>query len=221
MPNRKKYLVTKDERKRHLQVATAIVLGLFIVSMTATIPRRHGEPQSTVPTTEKTIDDSSESLSPTNETSKTPVSKAPIPETTIPETHLVTKVVDGDTIKVDGNDVRIRLIGVNTPETVSSSKPVECYGPEASSYLSNLILGKYVGLESDSNVGDTDVYNRPLRYVYYQGENLSYKLILNGYGKEASYGNDYKYRSSFVAAESDARNNGRGLWMRNGCNGAT
>ena len=135
-----------------------------------------------------------------------------------PATYLVTKVVDGDTIYVDGIGTRIRLIGVNTPETVDSSKPVECYGPEASNYLRNLILGRYVGLESDSLSGDVDKYGRPLRYVYYNNENINQKIILGGYGKEASYGSSYKYQSEFDASEKYAKQNDLGLWSPSTCN---
>lgn len=138
----------------------------------------------------------------------------------VAEKYLVTKVVDGDTIYVSGIDTRIRLIGVNTPETVSTSKPVQCFGPESSNYLKTLLLNKYVGLESDEASGDVDIYNRPLRYVYYNGENVNQKLILEGYGKEASYGTEYKYRSQFVASEKFAITNNKGLWSPNTCNGS-
>lgn len=137
----------------------------------------------------------------------------------VPENYYVTKIVDGDTIYVSGIDTRIRLIGINTPETVKSSTPVQCYGPESSSFLSNLILGKYVGLESDYSAGDRDQYGRPLRYVYFNGENVNYKIIYEGYGYEASYGSDYKYSDDFIKAENDASANGRGLWSPTTCNG--
>ena len=135
------------------------------------------------------------------------------------ETYLVTKVVDGDTIYVSGIKTRIRLIGVDTPETVDSRKPVQCFGPEASKYLSSLILGKYVGLEYDSSVGDKDVYDRLLRYVYLDGESVNQKIILDGYGREASYGSSYRYRDVFLASQEYAKNNGLGLWSVNTCNG--
>ncbi len=137
----------------------------------------------------------------------------------VPETYLVTKVVDGDTIYVAGIETRIRLIGVNTPETNNPSKPVQCYGPEASSYLTSLLLGKNVGLESDAASGEIDPYGRPLRYVYYNGENVNQKLIMEGYGKEADYGSEYKYRLQFVESEKYAFINGKGLWSLSTCGG--
>lgn len=135
----------------------------------------------------------------------------------ISESYFVTKVVDGDTIYVSGIKTRIRLIGIDTPEIHNG--PVQCYGPEASDYLTGLILGKYVGLESDAASGDVDIYGRPLRYVYYNGENVNQKILLEGYGKEASYGSEYKYRSQFIKSEQDAIASNKGLWSPSTCNG--
>lgn len=134
-----------------------------------------------------------------------------------PEEYLVTKVVDGDTIYVSGIETRIRLIGIDTPEIHNG--PVQCYGPEASNYLTGLILGKYVGLESDAASGDMDRYGRPLRYVYYNGENVNQKILLEGYGREADFGSEYKYRTEFVESEKSAITNNRGLWSPSTCNG--
>lgn len=135
----------------------------------------------------------------------------------IPENYYVTKIVDGDTIYVSGIKTRIRLIGINTPEIHNG--PVQCYGPEASDYLAGLILGKYVGLEDDAASGDVDIYGRPLRYIYYNGENVNQKILLEGYGKEASYGSEYKYRDKFVESEKSAIANNKGLWSPATCNG--
>ena len=135
----------------------------------------------------------------------------------IPENYYVTKIVDGDTIYVSGIETRIRLIGINTPEIHNG--PVQCYGPEASDYLAGLILGKYVGLEDDAASGDVDIYGRPLRYIYYNGENVNQKILLEGYGKEASYGSEYKYRDKFVESEKSAITNNKGLWSPATCNG--
>lgn len=135
----------------------------------------------------------------------------------IPEKYYVIKIVDGDTIYVSGIDTRIRLIGINTPEIHNGS--LQCYGPEASDYLEGLILGKYVGLESDAASGDVDKYGRLLRYVYYNGENVNQKILLEGYGKEASYGSEYKYRSQFIKSEQNAIIGNKGLWSPSTCNG--
>lgn len=135
----------------------------------------------------------------------------------VPENYFVTKIVDGDTIYVSGIETRIRLIGINTPEIHNG--PVQCYGPEATDYLAGLILGKYVGLEYDAASGDIDRYGRPLRFVYYNGENVNQKILLEGYGKETSYGSEYKYRDIFVESEKSAIAGNKGLWSPVTCNG--
>lgn len=140
-------------------------------------------------------------------------------EKSVPEKYLVTKVVDGDTIYVRGLQERIRLIGVNTPETVSSSTPIQCFGPEASDYLKRLLLGKYIGLEYDAGSGDTDKYGRLLRYVYLDGKNVNQMIIMNGYGVEASYNSDYEYRSQFLETQKYASSNDMGLWSPSTCDG--
>ena len=135
--------------------------------------------------------------------------------------YKVTKVVDGDTIWVDmgGKTAKIRFIGVNTPETVSSSTPVQCYGPEASNYVKTRLTGQNVMLESDSSQGNTDYYGRLLRYVYINGENLNFLLIKYGYGFEYTFKSAYKYQELFMAAETEAKANLRGLWSPLTCNG--
>ena len=75
----------------------------------------------------------------------------------------VTRVVDGDTIVVEGN-LKVRFIGVNTPETVDPRRPVQCFGHEASDFNKSLLEGKVVRLVKD--ISDTDKYGRLLRYVY-------------------------------------------------------
>lgn len=146
-------------------------------------------------------------------------SKIVIAEQTPPEIYPVTKVVDGDTLWVDINGVntKIRLIGVNTPETVSPSKPVECYGPEASNYTKSMLDGKYVGLEADSSQGDVDIYGRALRYVYINHQNFNFLLIANGYGFEYTFNTPYKYQSNFKSIEVEAKTNLRGLWSPENC----
>ena len=133
----------------------------------------------------------------------------------------VVRVIDGDTIiiKENGNQLRVRMIGVDTPETVNQSKPVQCFGPQASDYAKQTLTGKYVGLESDPSQDNTDYYGRLLRYVYIDGENFSYQLIKNGYGREYTYNIPYIYQSEFKKAEAEAKQLGRGLWNPAGCNG--
>ena len=126
----------------------------------------------------------------------------------------VVRVVDGDTIliKYNGEDTKLRIIGINTPETVDSRKPIECFGPEASSYLSALLTGKSVSIETDYTQDDTDKYGRLLRYVYLDNEDVGYKIISGGYGYEYTYNIPYQKQSQYKNAQAEAMENGVGLW---------
>lgn len=135
----------------------------------------------------------------------------------IQKTYLVTKVIDGDTINVnvDGKTAAIRLIGIDTPETVDPRRPVGCFGKKASDETKRLLEGKGVVLNRD--VSETDKYNRLLRYVFLplgSGENLFVNdyLIRQGFAKTLTYPPDVKYDSRFLQAEKEARDNLRGLW---------
>lgn len=122
---------------------------------------------------------------------------------------VVTNVIDGDTFTIEGGKV-VRMIGMDTPETVHPSKPVQCYGKEASVKTTELIEGQKVRLEKD--VSETDKYKRLLRYVW-KGEILINELLVKeGYAQSSSYPPDIKYQDKFIAAQKDARDNQRGLW---------
>lgn len=140
-----------------------------------------------------------------------------------PQTNLVivTRVVDGDTIIVDlnGTQEKIRLIGVDTPETVDPRKPVQCFGKEASSFTKNLLEGKEVRLESDPSQGDHDKYGRLLRYVFLSdGMFANKEIIAQGYGHEYTYRTPYQYQTDFKTAERTARELLKGLWSPTACN---
>ena len=136
-------------------------------------------------------------------------------------TYTVSRVVDGDTIDVliDGSAQRVRLIGVNTPETVDPNSPQECFGREASDFMKSLLAGKSVSLEADSSQTDRDKYGRLLRYVYLGSENVNLKLISEGYAYEYTYNVPYKYQAQFKNAQREAEAANRGLWSPNTCNG--
>lgn len=128
--------------------------------------------------------------------------------------YRVIRVVDGDTLHVSVGcvDTDVRLIGVNTPETVDPGKPVECYGPEASARTHQLLDGHSVYLEYDPAQGRHDRYGRTLAYVWLAHRLVNRNLIMHGYGHaETQYGS-YRYESSFLAAEHTAQTHHRGLW---------
>jgi micrococcal nuclease len=127
----------------------------------------------------------------------------------------VIKVVDGDTIDVsiNGTTERIRLIGINTPETVDPRKPVECFGREASAKAKELLANKKVYLEADPTQGERDKYNRLLRYVFLEdGNSFNLLMIKEGYAYEYTYDIPYKYQVEYKQAQKDAQNGKIGLW---------
>lgn len=138
--------------------------------------------------------------------------------------YAVTSVVDGDTIKVNINGTveTLRLIGMDTPETVDPRKPVQCFGKEASNKAKELLVGTKVRLEKDSTQGELDKYGRTLAYVHRE-DGLFYNkyMIEQGYAHEYTYNTPYKYQAEFKAAQKSAQENLRGLWSPSTCNGDT
>jgi micrococcal nuclease len=134
----------------------------------------------------------------------------------------VVKVVDGDTITVlvDGERQTVRLIGINTPETVDPRRPVECFGKEASVRAKELLRGKSVRLTADPTQADRDRYNRLLRYVYLEdGMLFNQVMIEEGYAYEYTYERPYQYQMAFKEAQKRAQEQMKGLWDSKTCNG--
>ena len=124
-------------------------------------------------------------------------------------------VIDGDTvdIKLDGRTERVRLIGVNTPETKHPTKPIECFGPEASAYMTQLLpKGTDVRIERDTEARDR--YGRMLLYLYRNSDNLfiNLDLISRGYGTPMSIEPNTFHRNEFVHAAALAEASNVGLW---------
>ena len=124
----------------------------------------------------------------------------------------VTRVIDGDTIVVliGGTEYRVRYIGIDTPETVHPTRPVQPYGPEASEFNKKLVDGETVFLERD--VSQTDEYGRLLRYVWLGDELVNAVLVREGYAQVATYPPDVKYQHVFLELQREARDKKRGLW---------
>jgi micrococcal nuclease len=124
----------------------------------------------------------------------------------------IVRVVDGDTLVVDG-DERVRLIGINTPETKDPRRPVECFGREASAAAEALLPpGTEVVLEAD--VEATDRYGRTLAYVRRLPDGLfvNLDLVARGFAEVATYPPNVRYVDDLVAAQREAREQDRGLW---------
>jgi len=127
----------------------------------------------------------------------------------------VIRIIDGDTIVIRENGVeqKVRLIGIDTPETVDPRKEVECFGKEASLKAESLLLGESVRLEADFSQGDKDKYGRLLRYVFLtDGTHANLVLIQEGFAHEYTYDLPYKYQELFKEAEQNARSLKKGLW---------
>jgi micrococcal nuclease len=124
----------------------------------------------------------------------------------------VTRVVDGDTVHVllDGNDVTVRLIGIDTPETVAPGRPVECYGPEASRFTTERLTGKDVRLEFDRDL--IDPFGRTLAYVWLGGQLFNQTLVAQGFAEAKSYPPNTAHQPALDAAEDLARRANRGRW---------
>jgi len=130
------------------------------------------------------------------------------------DTATVLRVIDGDTlvVKVDGREEKVRLIGVDTPETVHPNKPVEYFGKEASAFTKRMAEGKEVRLEADPENDDRDRYGRLLRYVWLpDGRLLNLLIVQEGYG-HAYTKYPFSRMEEFRKAEREARELGRGLW---------
>lgn len=139
------------------------------------------------------------------------------------EKGIVKRVVDGDTlvVLVNGLEEKIRLIGVNTPESVGkyAGKP-QFYGKEASNYTKRQLLGKHIYLEADR--GPTDKYGRNLRYVWLKKpdeavlkDDLFNAILLSkGYGNVMIIAPNDKYKDIFYTLEGIAKLNKLGVWSK-------
>jgi micrococcal nuclease len=124
----------------------------------------------------------------------------------------VVRVIDGDTIVVSGNR-HVRLIGVDTPETVDPNRPVGCFGKEASAFLKTLLSpGAAVRLVGD--VEQEDRYGRLLAYVYRRSDGLfvNAELVRQGFAHVLTIAPNVAHADEFVALARDARNASAGLW---------
>ena len=122
---------------------------------------------------------------------------------------LVTRVIDGDTIEIQGS-VKVRYIGIDTPETVDPRASVQCFGKEAAEKNRELVEGKIVLLERD--VSDTDRYGRLLRYVWIGDVLVNESLVKEGYAYSSAYPPDVKYQDRFDKAQEFAQERNFGLW---------
>lgn len=132
-----------------------------------------------------------------------------------PGAATVTRVVDGDTVVVDldGREEKVRLIGIDTPETKSPTKPVQCYGKEASAHTDELLPGGTpVRLERDVEARDT--YGRLLAYVYRLSDDrfVNLDLAQGGYADTLRIAPNVTHADELQAAVDAAHRQASGLW---------
>lgn len=128
----------------------------------------------------------------------------------------VIEVIDGDTVDLSIGDhrQRVRLIGVDTPETKHPRKPVQCFGHEATAFTESLLAhGTKVRLERDAEARDT--YDRLLVYLYRDSDNMfiNLELVRQGFAHVLTIEPNIAYIDQFVGAARDAQLNNRGLWQ--------
>ena len=144
----------------------------------------------------------------------------------------VDRIVDGDTIEVEilqlvegpgvgdtraGGVYDVRLIGIDTPESVRPGTPVECFGKEAAAATAALLDGQEVRLVRD--IENTDRFDRLLRYVYLGDEMANARLVANGYAHAYTYPPNVRHAELFVELQGEARERSRGLWAPQACSG--
>lgn len=124
----------------------------------------------------------------------------------------VLRVIDGDTIEVDlgGETEDVRYIGVDTPETVKPGTPVQCFGPQASSFNHELVEDRSVRLEFDRE--RRDVYGRLLAYVFVGDRFVNAALVEGGFARTLEIEPNTSRAAQLGRLELSAGEAGRGLW---------
>jgi micrococcal nuclease len=124
----------------------------------------------------------------------------------------VTRVVDGDTIEVRlwGRVEDVRLIGIDTPETVKPDTPVQCFGPQASHFTHRLLEGKRIRLVF--GVERRDVYGRLLAYVHLGRGFVNALLVKRGLARTLTIPPNNRFAPLLRRLELRAARAGRGLW---------
>ena len=138
----------------------------------------------------------------------------------------VKRVIDGDTlvVSINNQDRRVRMLGVDTPETVHPKKGVQPYGKEASNFTKQSLTGRRVWLEYDSS--PLDRYERHLAYIWLEKpakidessirrEMFNARLLLEGYAKVMIIKPNKRYEDLFKKFQSEAQSSKRGLWALN------
>jgi micrococcal nuclease len=142
-----------------------------------------------------------------------PAPSGPTPSAGFTRTNArVTRIVDGDTIEVRfrGSLLTIRLIGIDTPETFGADGSPQCYAAQATAFTTEHLSGQRVRLEFD--VERIDPFGRTLAYVWLGDELFNEILVREGYAFVTTFPPNVRYVDRFLAAQREARAEGRGVW---------
>jgi micrococcal nuclease len=194
--------------RRFFARGAALFLVLLVAAVAAAI---RGIPKGTSPAVDRAREEADRLLAklPKVEEPK-PAPAAPAAPAAGTPLRSVVRIVDGDTLVLDGNE-RVRLIGINTPESVDPRRPVQWYGKEAAAWTRKELAGKKVRLAFD--VEPKDKYGRTLAYVFLEnGTFFNLRLVEEGYAFSYPYPPNVAHVEEFRAAERKAREAGRGLW---------
>ncbi len=167
-------------------------------------------------TSTETNPSSEETLLRVENTSSTP---------TYPTNATVIHVADGDTLEaqMDGasSTIKVRFLGVNTPETVDPRRAVECFGKEASAFTKQLLQGKRILLKEDPLADNIDKYGRSLRNVFLEdGTDVNALLVKEGYAYAyVSFPQDKRRKAELKRSQEEAKLAKRGLWKLETCDG--
>lgn len=128
----------------------------------------------------------------------------------------IQRVVDGDTVELEDGR-KVRLLYIDTPETVKVGTPIQCFGPEASKYTKEMLTGKFVQMVADNDPQDR--YARELRIIYLEGkdttdiaQSLNADLVKRGYARVKTYSPNKKYEKELVAIENQVKADNIGIW---------
>ena len=139
-----------------------------------------------------------------------------LPCPALAERAFVTRVSDGDTVKArtaDGRELKVRIIGIDTPEKFATrTGSAECFGEEASAFAKETLGGKTVEIEGDPTQDRKDRYGRTLAHVYVGGELYAALAARGGYGLAYVFKRPSLRAAEIAAAEGEARKSGAGLW---------
>jgi micrococcal nuclease len=139
-------------------------------------------------------------------------------------TGVVTWIYDGDTVqvRVDGIDEKVRLIGIDAPETGGPYTTVECFGHESTAFAKEQLNNQRVRLDLDPSQDKRDRFGRLLAYVWLEdGTFVNELMIAEGYAREYTYDKPYRYQDRFRDAEAQAREREVGLWAPGVCGKST